>query len=130
MGKALFQSMTRKEDDIEINRKKQIAEPPKKKALPAPTTTSTQHMMATQESELAIVPVQPKDTVAPEIVPFEANFEDDVSDLDLLSALCGIQENITNTTTVTNTSNVMTMAPRPMFANCKIGSININITKK
>ena len=52
------------------------------------------------------------------------------SDLDLLSALCGVQENVCNTTTVTNTSNVLTTAPRAMFANCHIAAINITINKK
>ena len=86
--------------------------------------------MAAAESQQAIVPLQPKGNDTADIVPFEANFDDDVSDIDLLSALCGVQENINNTTTVTNTSNVVTTAPRAIFANCQIGAIHINITKK
>ena len=77
MGKALFQSMTREEEDIDVNRKKEIREPPTKKALPAPAAPTPQPSMMATQSEKAIVPVQ-KDTVAPEIIPFEANFEDDV----------------------------------------------------
>ena len=81
-------------------------------------------MMATQ-SETVVIPIQEKENATAEIIPSEANFDDDISDLDLLSVICGVQENINNIITVTNTS----YAPRAMFANCKIGAININIKK-
>ena len=128
MGKALFQSMTREEENIDINERKAIKEGPKNKALPAPPGNND--MMMAAQSEMALVPVQPKENVPPEIVPFEAEFDDDIPDIDLLSALCGIQENVATTTTVSNTSNVVTTAPRAMFANCRIGAINIMINKK
>ena len=127
MEKALFQSMTREEDMIDITNKQPIQDA-QNKALPTPTPN--EHIMAAAESQLAIIPVQQKENAAPQVIPFEPNFDDGLSDMDLLSALCGVQENISNTTFVSSTSNVVMTAPRAMFANCQIGSININITKK
>ena len=131
MGKALFQSMTREEENIDINQRKAIKPPAKLKQLPAPTYKNDNNntMMAAQ-SERALIPVQQKENVLPEILPFEAEFDNDISEIDLLSALCGVEQNISTTTTVTNTSNVVATAPRAMFANCHIGAININIAKK
>ena len=63
-----------------------------------------------------------------EIVPFVPEFEDDISDVDLLSALYGIQENVTNSVSTTNT--VVNTVPKSMFANCQIGTINFTICKK
>ena len=64
-----------------------------------------------------------------ELIPFEADFSDDgVSDMDLLSALCGIEN---NNVTVASTSTVVTNTmPHAMFANCQIGTINFTINKK
>ena len=87
------------------------------------------------QSELAVTP---KSNVTSAVVPFEADFpqENDISDINLLSALCGIDENINqNPVSVANTvANTMTTSniiiPKSMFANCQIGTINFTITKK
>ena len=117
MGNALFQSMTKPENEI------QIQPAPVKPALTAPPQMAVQ-------SEKALVPVMPiQNNVTAELVPFEADFNDDgLSDIDLLSALCGVEN--TNVT-VTNSNTVVTNTmPRAMFANCQIGTINFTINKK
>ena len=130
MGKALLQSMTRSEDEIDVNKRQQIESVPKAKAQPPPLPQVPDPNVMAAQSETAIIPVQQKDNATAEIILFEANFEGDISDMDLLSAICRVQENINSATTVTNTSNVVTTTPRAMFANCKIGAITININKK
>ena len=89
--------------------------------------------MATK-SQSAITPTASMmDTANQHIAPYEPNYEDnEISDMDLLSALCGVQVNVTNisTNSVTSTSNVVTTTPCAMFVNCQIGSINITIAKK
>ena len=133
MGKALFQSMTRKEDDIDVNtpKKKEIEGPKQHKAImPARNLTD----MAAQ-SETALAPYdqdQNKENTTQPLIPFEAEFDkDDLSDMDILSAICGVPEVTTSTVSnTTNTSNVMTTIPKAMFANCQIGSINITFARK
>ena len=73
-----------------------------------------------------------KENKAHEIQPFEPNFnDDDVSDIDLLSALCGFEnQNVSVPLTVARTSTVVSnTAPRSMFANCHIGTLNVTINK-
>ena len=128
MGKALFDSMTKKEEDI--TRMQCVTAPKQMQALPPPEPT-----VMSAQSETALVPAA---NVNENFVPFQPNFEDhdDVTDVDLLSALCGINENADgsiNSVTTTlantrNTSNFVTM-PNSMFANCQIGTINITINK-
>ena len=127
MGKALFQLMTQAEDEININ-KKEIQLPKEHLALPAPPQP-VPSVMATM-SESATTPVQ--SNAERQIVPYEPNFEDDdISDIDLLSALCGVQDGFnSHTATVTKTNNVITTAPRAMFMNYQIRTINFTITKK
>ena len=84
----------------------------------------------TTDSEQALVPVvQNKRNMNANVIPFEVDFNDDgLSDIDLLSALCGIKN---NNVTVANTSTVVTNTmPCAMFANCQIGTINFTINKK
>ena len=87
--------------------------------------------MATQLSQNAVTPFIPeklKENVTDPIIPFEADFDDGgVSDIDLLSALCGVSE---PTTMVTNTSNVTNSAPHVMISHCHIRAINITFNKK
>ena len=136
MGKVLFQSMTRKEEDIDVNQKvKEIEAPPQKQAIMPPPRLQVAEMPSCNmavRSENATTPIFPhenKENAATALLPFEANFnEDDVSDMDILSAICGVNKN--TTTTVSNTSNIMTNMPRAMFANCQIWSINITFSKK
>ena len=68
------------------------------------------------------------------VVPYVPNFDDDtISDMDLLSALCGMEENNkVQQTTVTTKSNTLNNLLSAMFSNCgnvTIGTINFNITK-
>ena len=136
MGKALFQSMTRKEEDIDVNQNvKEIQAPPQNQAIMLPPRPEVaempSHNMAIRSENvmIPIFPLENKENAARALVPFEANFdEDDLSDMDILNAICGVNEN--TTTTVSNTSNVLTNMPRAMFANCQIGSINITFSKK
>ena len=134
MGKALFQSMTVPENQITINgNQKEIGKAADKKALPPP------ELQPQTTTERALVPFMPQiqdikegekiPNVQAEIVPFEPNFDDgnEISDIDLLSALCGVESNVS----VTNTTTVVTNpAPCAMFANCHIGTINFTINKK
>ena len=71
------------------------------------------------------------------LVPFEPNFEDDIPDFDLLSAICDIEQakekeipkTIQKTHNMT-TSNVINQIPKSFFANCQIGTINLNFVNK
>ena len=130
MGKALFQSMTRNEDEIDVTpNKKELPAPCKNQAImPAPQKKQT-----TTETAIApYTPLQNKENVTAEMVLFEPNFgEDDLSDMDILSAICGVPEITTTVSNTSNTtSNVLNTIPKAMFANCQIGSININFGKK
>ena len=135
-GKALFQSMTRKEDDIDVtNFQTEIKAPRRKPAImpiPAPQTPDvlSYDMAIRNENALPLIfPVENTENSQADLVPFEPNFnQNDISDLDMLSAICGVNEN--TTTTVSNTSNILTNMPHAMFANCQVGSINITVSKK
>ena len=133
MAKALFQSMTRSEDEIDINKSKEIKGPISFKALPTPPSTSNQTVvLQTKQATTPKMSVNPNTNM---LVPFEPSFEDDdLSDMDILSAICGVQEDLSaktsvSTMTVSNTS-LVNAAPKAMFANCHIGAINITINKK
>ena len=134
MGKALFQAMTRNEEDIDVNKKPKKIEGPREKPAIMPPQPFTSNTMATQAENAvtAYTPQQNKENVSAQIVPFEPNFDqDDLSDTDILNAICGVTENVTTTLSNTsNTSNVLNSIPKTMFANCQIGSININFGKK
>ena len=140
MGRALFQSMKRSEDDININEKpKEIKEVPKRKAIMPPQQVQS-GMAAQSENCLSPVSVQPQvifeDRSSLDKVPLESNFEDDgISDLDLSHTICDVSEENRNeskssSTMVSNTSNILTTIPKAMFANYQIGSINITIARK
>ena len=128
LGKTLFQSMMRSEDEIDVRKNKEIAPPAKLQAIEAPPSV----LVAQSESaSTPIMAIENEETSASTLVPFDANFDEDgVSDMDLLSAICGVSENVTTTVSNTSTSNVLTSFPKAMFANCQIGSINVNFTKK
>ena len=127
MANVLYQSVTKPEDQIHRPDQQQIEAPPPLKALPP------------IPEESAVAPKQAKDTSdfnkenCGEIVPFVPNFEDaQVSDVDLISALCGIEQNVTNTAVTTTNSVMNTSFPKAMFSNCgtvTIGTINFNFNK-
>ena len=121
MGVVIHQSMTRQEDQINIAKNPQIEPPPPVNAIE----------YTPQQSTMAVTPRQ---NVIQQnaVIPFEPNFDDNgISDMDILSAICGVPEVTTSTVTnTTNTSNVLNTIPKAMFANCQIGSINITFGKK
>ena len=128
MGKALFDSLTVPEEEMIQRKKQELPSPQQLKSLPAPCTS-----MSTAPPLPTEMAVTPRSNAQPEIIPFEANFDQDdgVSDLDLLSALCNVGSDYNNPVSVANTvatSNIV--IPKSMFANCQIGTINFNITKK
>ena len=104
---------------------------------PLPHTPSTM-----QVSVLSEQAVTPKQNVQDVIIPFEPTFDQDdgIADFDLLSAICDIEDaqnkenkiEIPAPASVVNTctSNVVNQIPKSFFANCSIGTININIIKK
>ena len=130
--------MTCKEDDIDINcDQKEIEAPCKTPAIMAPLqeenrpSTSTSYNMAVRSEHVMtpLLAIENKENSTGSLVPFQPNFDqDDISDLDLLSAICGVNE--TKMTTVSNTSNIVTNIPRSIFANCQIGAINITFSNK
>ena len=100
---------------------------------PRPSSSNSTDMAA--QSEKAITPYfapQNKENTPQPVIPFEPNFdENDISDMDILSAICGVPEVTTSTVTnTTNPSNVLNTIPNAMFANCQIVSINITFGKK
>ena len=68
------------------------------------------------------------------LVPYEGNFDEDIDDTDWLKLLCEVEEENSNILpmprTETAIQNNLMQRSSPMFANCKIGNININIQKK
>ena len=105
--------------------------------LPAlPQAPSTMQLaIQSKPSEMAVTP---KTNMENAVVPYEPSFNDDcdLPDFDLLSALAEFEEkNDANmvqnsvSTTLANT-NVLNQIPKALFANCHIGTINLNIVKK
>ena len=89
MGKALFQSVTVPKDQININNDKiEIENAQPRHTLPISSISI--------QSENPLVPMVPKENIEAHIISFEANFNDhdDISDMDLLSALCAVDNNI------------------------------------
>ena len=123
MGKALFDSMNK-------DTNKQLKAPQEKLALPAPESTK----QLVVESEVAVTPRAIMDAHA--VIPYEPTFDDDIPDFDLLNAICEMEQNntpqipVTMSASVANTSHVVNQIPKALFANCHIGTINLNIVKK
>ena len=138
MGSGLFQSLNRRESEIEL--------PCPRAIMPAPPPPAVHEtaLVPVQQNRMPIpqpcaamvtLAVQEKPNSDTAIVPFEATFDDNIPDFDLLSALCEVENSQKNTagtvqvpTTVSNT--IMNNIPKTsMFSNCQIGTINFNITK-
>ena len=106
------------------------------KALPVP---KSQMQIALKETENATtIKEWPEENETPAIA-LDANLHDDeeMPDIDLLKAICDIEENqneVTKptkcSTTVANTQNVYNQVPKSFFANCQIGTINVNFVTK
>ena len=127
MGKVLFQSVTKPEDEIQRPDLLEIAAASPLKALPPAPIQNAVNPTTPQEEGL------PQNaSTGNEIVQFEPNFDEDtVSDVDLLSALCAVENNNQSTVATTST-NVLNSFPQAMFSNCgniTIGTINFNINK-
>ena len=126
MGNVLFQSVTKPEDQIIRPDTPQIESPPQLRALPPiPNQTATAPVTMNETGNN-------KENYG-EIVPYIPNFEEDsVSDMDLLSAICGVDQNNKETSVATTTNSLVNNFPRAMFSNCgnvTIGTINFNINK-
>ena len=140
MGSVMYQSLTRKEDEIQVPACREILPKPPQKAIlpvqqpeilqenPQQAVAIYQPPEKIQKLPTEVVPNKPNCDDA--IVPFEPSF-DVVPEFDLLSALCEVQDqpqNNTNITPVTNT--VFNNIPRnSMFSNCSIGTINFYNSK-
>ena len=143
MGKVLFQSMTRKEDDIAL--------PPPRQMLPLPAPQNMMmHPPVLQENRrLQNTPqmnaVQNKPNAMDTIVPFnpqlENNQDQQVPTFDLDSIINDVMNDenqkalnqqqpgqVANVQTTTNNSTVN--VPRYMFGNCSIGHVSFNIYKQ
>ena len=129
--------MTRSQDQIVItNTMKEIEAPSKIPAImPGPTPPhlpqpTTDMPIPAQNASTRVTPITNKENISVGLVPFEPNFDDDddLSDMDILSAICGVPDEVQ--TTISKMSNVLTNIPKAMFANCQIGSINITFAKK
>ena len=137
MGSVMYQSLTRKEDEIQVPSRREILPKPVNKSLPAPQVPAINDLYP-QNAVAIYQPPQEKNEIAKDVIlnkpnsddaviPFEPVF-DMVPDFDILSAMCEIQdvelENRSNIITpATNT--VFNNIPRnSMFSNCSIGTIN------
>ena len=128
MSEGLFQSMTWKEDQFNIQSHK-----PFRTIVPKEQTSTTQvqQKLLPAPPETTKKVVQNKENTVQELVPFEANFDDD-----LLSVLTDIEgnnppekrEQIAVTAT-SNTQNIVTNIPKSFFSNCTIGNIHFHINK-
>ena len=128
MGKTLSKSMMKE------NIPKQITGNIQNLPLPAPPPPK---QVAIQSEQALVL----KQNIMAEnsIIPFEPTFDEDqdISDIDLLSALCEFEDKgpkinvpVTMSTSIGNTSNVLNQTPRGLFANCQIGTINFNLVTK
>ena len=147
MGNVLFQSMTTNEENIQRKQPKEICSPQVQRALLSCSHTQRQALpMLPYEHSPA--PVQEnknqrlqhhQQDVSNELVPLEPNFDDqNVSDMDLLSALCAVEDESRDVIPTTSSNSmaicnkIMNNLPQNMFAHCSnvtIGSINFNISK-
>ena len=143
MADGLYQSMTRKENQIHVESRPalrpilpkpqpDVTSEKQQKSLPAPSVNTPEKCQPA---------VQNKENSNKEIVPFEADFSD-VPDFDLLSVLAdinketsencekasSIQNQVDVTTTTTNT-NILNNVPKSFFSNCTIGNIHFHIHK-
>ena len=126
MGKALYQSMTRKEEEIDARRQG---------TLPATTEQrAIQYDHKKQFSANAHKPLETKNVVPSNaIVPFQPNFKDEVPDFDLVSLLDDIEHSQNtrknNSVAVTSNNNMVNNTPSTMFSNCKFENVTFNFTK-
>ena len=128
MGKVLSSAMSKSDDAL----LQEIEAQPKIPSLPPPVPKEPTPLKAIQP------PVEIN-----AVVPYEPNFDDDedFDNIDWLKVLCDMENTQEVTTPKANTSvapstmntlstTMMQQRNSPMFAGCKIGTININITKK
>ena len=126
MGKAL--------SDSTMKQNKPSAIKPGSPKLALPSAPSTLQIDVLPQSEKAAAP---KQNVTDAMIPFQADFNDenDIPDFVLLTAICDMEEKqevatIPVTKAVSNTSNVINQIPKSFFANCQIGTLNLNVIQK
>ena len=124
-GKVLQKSLTSDDDTL-------------LKSIEAPAPRQNQPKQIPNSPAKALEPAPAHPQIQPEkaIVPYEPNFDDeDLDGIDWLKILCDA-ENANKDVAVpthSDTSVSTTLVQQrnsPMFANCRIGNINININKK
>ena len=124
MGKVLFQSMTKPEDQINITQQRAIApSQPQQAIMPPPPPPA----------------VAEKPNAQAAIVPFQPQLDDqEVPEFDICEILEDIEKqnqqgpSATSKALVTSNksnTNVMNNTPKTCFANCTIGNITFNIQK-
>ena len=127
MGQAPYQSMTRSEEDIQIQGQR---------ALPS----NNEGQLAIQysnPSENAVAAPAKKPNVSDSIVPFEPSFDNDVPDFDLVSILDEFEKEdnkkkdqfMQNQVSVSTTTSNVVNIPKSMFSNCTIQNITFNIKR-
>ena len=128
MGKVLTTAMQKKDNDLV----KQVTHEP---AVPMITATPQamspgKAIEAPPQKDNFVENFTDNNTI---LVPYEANFDEDIDDTDWLKLLCEVEEEnniLPMPCTETAVQNTLMQRSSPMFANCKIGNININIQKK
>ena len=133
MGQALYQSMTRSEEDIQIEGKLALQSVDDGQLAIEYSAHNSNKM---NPSENAVVPVLKKQNVTDSIIPFEPTFDNDVPDFDLVSILEEFEKQNTTkeqppqnqVSVITTTSNTVNI-PKAMFSNCTIHNITFNIQK-
>ena len=129
MGKVLSTSLQTKDDQL-LREIENVPSVPTS-AVTKPTTPMKAIEAAPEQA------IQPQDTPKDNniIVPFEPDFDEDIDDTDWLKILCEVEEQNANLLPMANTQctavkNTSIQRNSPMFVNCKIGNISINIQKK
>ena len=144
MGNVLFQAMTKSEENITRKSINALPSPQQMQALPSTSPLQACALPPIPNQNISM-PETKKRKISEEeqenygnnaLIPYEPNFDEDpVSDIDLLLALCEV-ENKEHTpivpTTNAITQRIMNNLPKSMFSNCSnvpIGTINFNINK-
>ena len=139
MGNVLYQSMTRPEEQMirpELQQQEEI------RAIhyqPSPKGPATPLAIAPRAVQNVVTE---RENINPEqaVVPFEAEFNEDIPDFDLISMINELEgnsnkqpapnaENNSNINAITTTTSVVNHVPRSMFSNCNIHNITFNIQK-
>ena len=143
MGKVLYQSITRKEEDMErpeLQAKSPIKaiEYPKQQSL---NVNAEPKIAMAPRNVVAVVPGKENIHASDAVVPFQPDFnEDGLADFDLVDILNEFEKNQNNqpaqnsienskVASVNMTTSIVNHVPHAMFSNCNIQNITFNIQK-